>query len=107
MLFLLSIFFVPIVEVIPPYAYGPALIVVGILMMTPISRINFNDYSEFIPATIVIFLMSFSFNIGIGMTAGFVFYPLLKIIDNKIREVKTGMWILFLLSVLFYIFYPY
>lgn len=107
MLFLLSIFFVPIVEVIPPYAYGPALIVVGILMMTPISRINFNDYSEFIPATIVIFLMSFSFNIGIGMTAGFVFYPLLKIIDNKIREVKTGMWILFLLSILFYIFYPY
>lgn len=106
-LFLLSIFFVPIVEIIPPYAYGPALIVVGILMMSPISRINFNDYSEFIPATIVIFLMSFSFNIGIGMTAGFVFYPLMKIIDNKTREVRAGMWILFLLSVLFYIFYPY
>lgn len=107
LLFLLSIFLVPLVEIVPPYAYGPALIVVGILMMSPVGRINFDDASEFVPAVTVIFLMSFSFNIGIGMTAGFVIYPLLKIFDGKVREIKTGMWILFIFSVLFYIFYPY
>jgi len=106
-LFLLSIFLVPIIEIIPSFAYGPALIVVGILMISPVGKINFNEISEFVPAMIVVFLMSFSFNIGIGMTAGFVTYPIMKIFDGKIKEVKTGMWILFILSLLFYIFYPY
>lgn len=106
-LFLLSIFIVPIIEIIPSYAYGPALIIVGILMMSPISKINFDDFTEFVPAVIVIFLMSFSFNIGIGMTAGFVTYPLMKIFDGKYKDVKFGMWVLFIFSVLFYIFYPY
>jgi AGZA family xanthine/uracil permease-like MFS transporter len=107
LLFLLSIFLDPLIEIVPSYAYGPALIVVGILMMSPVGKINFEDMSEFIPAMTVIFLMSFSFNIGIGMTAGFVIYPLLKIFDGKVREIKSGMWILFIFSVLFYIFYPY
>jgi AGZA family xanthine/uracil permease-like MFS transporter len=52
-------------------------------MMTPLPKLNFNDFTEFVPAVIVIFLMSFSFNIGIGITAGFVFYPLLKIFSNR------------------------
>lgn len=107
LLFLLSIFIVPLIEIVPAYAYGPALIVVGILMMSPVNKINFNDFTEFIPAVVVIFLMSFSFNIGIGMTAGFVAYPLIKIFDGKFKDVKTGMWILFVFSLLFYIFYPY
>ncbi len=106
-LFLISIFTVPVISIIPSYAYGPALIIVGILMITPISKLNFEDFSEFIPAVIVIFLISFSFNIGIGMTAGFLFYPLMKIFENRLNEVKTGMWVLFILSMLFYIFYPY
>jgi len=106
-LFLLSIFFVPLVSIVPPYAYGPALIIVGILMMTPVGKINYKDLTEFIPAMIVIFLMSFSYNIGIGMTAGFIFYPVMKIFTNRFKEVKAGMWILFIFSVLFYVFYPY
>lgn len=107
LLFLLSIFFVPLVSIVPPFAYGPALIIVGILMMTPIGKINYQDLTEFIPPMIVIFLMSFSYNIGIGMTAGFIFYPLMKIFTNRVKEVKAGMWILFIFSVLFYVFYPY
>lgn len=106
-LFLFSIFFVPIVASVPAFAYGPALIIVGILMITPISKLDFVDLTEFIPSMIVIFLMSFSFNIGIGMTAGFVFYPILKVITNRSKEVKPGMWILFILSLAFYVFYPY
>ncbi len=106
-LFFLSVFLVPLVSIVPDFAYGPALIIVGILMMTPVGRINFYDLTEFIPAMIVIFLMSFSFNIGIGITAGFVFYTLLKIFTMRIKEIKTGMWVLFILSFLFYVFYPF
>lgn len=106
-LFLLSIFLVPVISIIPPYAYGPALIIVGILMMSPIGKINYQDLTEFIPAMVVVILMSFTFNIGIGMTAGFIFYPIMKIFTNRIREIKMGMWILFIFSVLFYLFYPY
>jgi len=107
LLFIVSIFIVPLVSIVPSYAYGPALIVVGILMMTPLPKLNFNDFTEFVPAVIVIFLMSFSFNIGIGITAGFVFYPLLKIFSNRWKEIKMGMWILFMLSLMFYIFYKF
>lgn len=106
-LFLLAIFIVPLIEIVPPFAYGPALITVGIFMLSPIGKINYQDLTEFIPAMIVIFLMSFSFNIGIGMTAGFIVYPILKIFNRRIHEVKTGMWILFIISLLFYVFYPY
>jgi AGZA family xanthine/uracil permease-like MFS transporter len=55
----------------------------------------------------MIVLMSFTFNIGIGMTAGFILFVLFKMLDNKINEVHPGMWILALLSLLFFVFYPY
>ncbi len=106
-LFLAALFFAPFITAIPAYAYGSALIIVGMMMISPIKRLNFDDYSELIPAFVTISLMSFSFNIGIGMTAGFVVYPLAKLSAGKIKEVKPGLWALFILSVLFYIFYPY
>ncbi|MCX6120229.1 MAG: NCS2 family permease [Ignavibacteriales bacterium] len=106
-LFLFALFFSPFLTVIPAHAYGPALIIVGVLMIAPITKMKFDDLSEFIPAFCVITLMSFTYNIGIGMTAGFVLYPLFKILTGKAREVKAGLWILSGLSTMFYIFYPY
>ncbi len=106
-LFLLALFFSPFLTAIQAFAYGPALIVVGLFMLAPIKKIDFSDYSELIPAFCTIVLMSFTFNIGIGMTAGFVLYPLFKVLSGKWREVHVGMWILGGLSLLFYIFYPY
>ena len=106
-LFGLSLFFAPIFTSIPQAAYGPALILVGILIMEPIKRIDFQDKSELIPAMAVVVLMSFTYNIGVGMTAGFVLYPILKIFKGDIRSVSPGLWVLFFLSLLFYIFYPY
>jgi AGZA family xanthine/uracil permease-like MFS transporter len=105
--FLLALFLAPTFTVVPAHAYGPALIIVGILMLTPITRIQFTDLAESIPAFCVIALMSFTYNIGIGMTAGFVVYPLFKIASGQVSELKPGMWVLGLLSLLFYIFYPY
>ncbi len=60
-----------------------------------------------IPGFAVVVLMSFTFNIAVGITAGFVLYPLLKLISGRAREVKPGLWGLCVLSLLFYVFYPY
>ncbi|MFZ5518537.1 MAG: NCS2 family permease [Candidatus Zhuqueibacterota bacterium] len=106
-LFLLALFFAPFLTAIQPFAYGPALFIVGIFMLEPIKKIDFTNYSELIPAFCTIVLMSFTFNIGIGMTAGFVLYPLFKIFNGQWRRVHPGLWILAILSLLFYIFYPY
>ncbi len=106
-LFLSTLFFAPLFAAIPAYAYGASLIIVGLLMITPVSHLKFDDLAETIPAFITITLMSFTYNLGIGMTAGFVVYPLTMLVAGRIKTVKLGMWIMFAFSILFYIFYPY
>ena len=106
-LFLVCLFFAPLFTAIPPQAYGAALVIVGMLMMSVITRIDFKDYTELIPAFFVIILMSFTYNLGIGITAGFVLYPIFKLIAGKGKKIHLGQWVLFALSILFYIFYPY
>jgi AGZA family xanthine/uracil permease-like MFS transporter len=106
-LFLSALFFAPLFAAIPPFAYGPALIIVGLLMMTPVVKLPFDDFSEVLPAFCVIVLMSFTYNIGIGMTAGFLVYPLLKLLTGRRGEIRPGMWVLAGLSLLFYVFYPF
>lgn len=107
LLFLLALFFAPFLTAVPTHAYGPALVIVGLLMVSVVTRINFNDFSELVPSFLVIVLMSFTYNIGIGMTAGFVIFPLFKIFAGKWQAVHPGLWILAALSLLFFIFYPY
>jgi AGZA family xanthine/uracil permease-like MFS transporter len=105
--FAVSLFFSPFVAAIPAQAYGPALVVVGLLMLEPITRIAFTDFTELIPAFAVVALMSFTYNIGIGITAGFVLYPFCKLVAGRWKEIKPGLWVLAGLSLLFFIFYPY
>jgi len=105
--FLLALFFTPILTVVPPHAYGTALIVIGFFMISPITKIDFSDYTELIPAFLTITLMVFTFNIGVGMTAGLLTYPALKTITGRYREVPAGMWMFAALALSFYIFYPY
>ena len=105
--FACALFFSPFVAAIPPQAYGPALIVVGLLMLAPITKIRFDDFTELIPAFAVVALMSFTYNIGVGITAGFVLYPFCKLVAGRVGEVKAGLWVLAGLSLLFFIFYPY
>ncbi len=106
-LFLLALFFAPFLTAIPACAYGPAVIFVGLLMLSPITKLPWDDLTETIPAFCVIVLMSFTYNLGVGMTAGFVVYPLAKIFAGRAGDVKTGMWILAGMSALFFVFYPY
>ena len=106
-LFLLALFFAPLLTSVPPHAYGPALIVIGTFMISPITRIDFSDYTELIPAFITIVMMIFTFNVGVGITAGLLSYPVLKVLAGRRREVPAGMWAFAALSLLFYILYPY
>lgn len=107
LLFLLALFFAPFLSSIPAFAYGPSLVIVGAMMISPVTRLNFNDYSEILPVFCIIVMMSFTYNIGIGMTAGFLVYPLFKILGGKVKEVRAGLWVLAVLSLLFFVFYPY
>jgi len=106
-LFLLSLFLAPLLTSVPPHAYGAVLIIIGVFMIRPVTRIDFEDYTELIPAFLTIVLMSFTYNIGVGMTAGIIAYPLLKTLSGRHMEVPRGMWVLAALSISFYIFYPY
>jgi AGZA family xanthine/uracil permease-like MFS transporter len=101
------LFFSPFVTAIPSQAYAPALIVVGLFMLAPVTRINFSDYTESIPAFAVVTLMCFTFNLAVGITAGFVLHPLCKLAGGKIKEVRPALWMLTALSLLFFVFYPY
>jgi AGZA family xanthine/uracil permease-like MFS transporter len=105
--FLLALFFSPFVAAIPPQAYGPALIIVGLFMLAPITHVDFADYTESIPAFAVVSLMAFTFNIAIGICAGFVLYPICKLAVGRARQLKAELWVLTALSLLFFIFYPY
>ncbi len=107
LLFLTGLFCAPLITAIPSYAYGPALIVVGSQMISAIIHIDFNDHTEWLPAFVTIVLMVFTYNLGIGITAGFVMYPLFKLLTGRANEVHPGMWGLFAISIIFYCFFPY
>jgi len=96
-LFLLSLFFIPIAGLIPDAATAPALIFVGALMMESVRHIDFGDFTESLPAFLTIIMMPFTYSIANGVSAGLVVYPLLKLISGRGREVH---WIVYVLAVL-------
>jgi AGZA family xanthine/uracil permease-like MFS transporter len=107
LLFLLSLFFSPLLTVVPAHAYGPVLIIIGCFMIKPVARLDFDDYTELIPCFLTITLISFTYNVGVGMTAGLLSYPLLKTVTGRRSEVPPALWVLAGLSLLFFLSYPY
>lgn len=107
LLFLCSLFLAPLLTAVPPHVYGSVLVVIGVFMIEPVTRIDFRDHTELIPAFLTIVLMSFTYNIGVGMTAGLVSHPLLKLLTGRRREVHPGMWILSAIALGFYLLYPH
>lgn len=106
-LFLTGLFFSPLFGMIPSSACNAVLIIIGILMVSVIRQINFDDMSEGIPAAITIFLMAFSSNIGVAVACGFILYPLLKLIAGKKNELNIPVWILFAASCAFFVLYKF
>jgi AGZA family xanthine/uracil permease-like MFS transporter len=106
-LFLPALLFAPLFALVPAYAYGPALIVVGMLMLSTMKQLNVDDMTELIPALTTILMITFTYNLGVGMTAGFMVYTLVKTFSGRIREIAPAVWVLAIVSALFFIFYPY
>jgi adenine/guanine/hypoxanthine permease len=105
-LFALSLFFIPLIEPLQQlrFAYGPALIAVGVLMLDSIRNIKFDDLTELVPAFVTITMMIFTYNIANGLTAGLVLYPIMKLLAGRAREINGGSIVLALLCLVYYIF---
>lgn len=99
-MFLLALFFSPIFSIIPGEATAPALVLVGLFMMSPIKEIDLNDYTEAIPAFLTIVMMPFAYSIAEGIVFGMVSYVVLKLITGRHKEISVVMYILALLFVL-------
>ncbi|HSG32363.1 MAG TPA: NCS2 family permease [Thermodesulfobacteriota bacterium] len=108
-LMIAAIFFTPLIQMVGAgidvgggkFLYpviAPALIIVGSMMMTNVKIINWDDYTESIPAFLTIIIMPLSFSITEGIAFGFISYSLLKIFSGKAKEVN---WIIYLISFLF------
>ncbi|MDD4320987.1 MAG: solute carrier family 23 protein, partial [Acidaminococcaceae bacterium] len=103
-MFGVALFFAPLFTLVPSAATAPALVIVGLFMMSPITKINFNDYTEAIPAFLTIVMMPFAYSIAEGIVFGMVSYVILKAISGKSKDVSLVMWILSVLFVLRFIF---
>jgi AGZA family xanthine/uracil permease-like MFS transporter len=105
-LFALSLFFIPLVEPLQQlrFAYGPALIAVGVLMLDSVRRIEFADLTELAPAFATITMMVFTYNIANGLTAGLVLHPLMKLLAGRWREINAGSAVLAMLCLVYYVF---
>ncbi|GAB6107702.1 NCS2 family permease [Fusibacter bizertensis] len=99
-LFGLALLFSPIFVMIPSAATAPALILVGLFMLTPVKEINFDDFTEAIPAFLTIIIMPLAYSISEGIMFGVISFVILKICANRMKDISI---ITFILSILFMI----
>lgn len=97
-LFLLAMFFSPLIAVVPSAATAPALIMVGGYMMMSFKDMRFDDWTEFFPAMLAFFMMPFAYSIAVGIEFGIISYVVLKLVTGKSKDVH---WIMYVLTVLF------
>jgi AGZA family xanthine/uracil permease-like MFS transporter len=87
-LFLLALFVSPLFLMIPGAATAPALVLVGLFMITPIKNIDFEDYTEAIPAFLTIIMMPLAYSIADGIMFGLIGYVILKLLSGKSKDVS-------------------
>ena len=91
--FILAIVFAPLAGLVPGFATAPALIIVGAMMMKNVLHVNFDDYSDSIPAFLTIVMMPLSYSIANGFGFGFTSFCLLKCLTGKRKEITPVMWV--------------
>ncbi len=102
LLFITAAFFVPLIGVVPPYATAPALIMVGLFMMKEITKIDFSNLNTSLPSFIIMVMIALSYSISTGLAFGFISFTVIKIITGRFRSVKPAMWIITILSLLYF-----
>lgn len=105
-MFFSCLFFLPLLEPLQhlTYAYAPALMSVGLLMMASVTKIDLDDLTEAVPAFATIVMMIFTYNIANGITAGLILYPLFKLCAGRAKELHPGAIVLGLLCLIYYVF---
>ncbi len=93
-LFTLSIFFSPLVSIVPSAATSPALVMVGVYMIMSLRDLDFSDITDVIPVCVAIFTMPYSYSIGYGIEFGCLAYTATKALSGKFREISPVMWFL-------------
>ncbi len=105
-LFLLTTFLAPLVAIIPSEAAAPALIIVGFLMMTQIKKIDWEDYGIGIPAFLTIILMPFTYNIAVGIGAGFISHVAIRLLQGRRKDLSSLLLIVAALFIVYFLSSP-
>ncbi len=103
-LFLLALFFSPLLAVVTNSVTAPALIIVGVLMASTLKDIPWDEFHVAVPAFLTVVTMPLTYSIATGIAIGFVFYPITMVAKGKIKEVNPIMWGLFVIFILYLIF---
>ena len=108
-LFLLSIFLIPFLSVIPNYICASVLVYIGILLTSEIDNKGFSseEFTEFVPAFLMVVLTCFTVNLAVGICAAFIIYTALKLCTGKFADINMATILFTALSLLFFAFFPY
>lgn len=104
LLFLPFLFLSPLISAVPAIATAPALVLVGVFMMKPVVKINWNQLEEAFPAFLAMVLIPFTYSITQGIIWGFLSWTALHIATGKIREISFALWIINVFAILALIF---
>ena len=102
--FLLSLFFFPLLQIVTSYVTAPALIIVGVLMVSSLGNIDWKDFTIAVPSFLTMALMPLSYSIATGIAVGFIFYPITMIVAGRRKEINPIMYLFFIIFVLYFIF---
>ena len=103
--FAIAMFFSPLFLSIPSAATAPALIIVGLLMLEPIVKIPFDDFTESIPAFVCIIMMPMTYSISNGILLGMIAYVLMNVVSGNYKKITPAMYILAVLFILKFVLF--
>jgi AGZA family xanthine/uracil permease-like MFS transporter len=103
-LFLVSILFFPLLEVITSAVTAPALIIVGVLMVSALGKIDWTKFEIAVPAFLTMIAMPLGYSIATGIAFGFIFYPITMVVSGKGKQVHPIMYGLFVIFILYFVF---
>ncbi|KMT23278.1 NCS2 family permease [Clostridium cylindrosporum] len=106
-LFIAAMFLTGIVGIVPAQATAPALVIVGVLMLSAVSEIDFSDFTESVPVFFIIAMMPFTYSIANGISIGLIMYPIMKIFTGRWKEVHPIVYVLAVLFIIRYLALPH
>ncbi|GER67813.1 guanine permease [Weizmannia acidilactici] len=102
--FILSLFFFPLLSVVTSSVTAPALIIVGVLMVSNLRFVEWDKFEIAVPAFLTLITMPLTYSIATGIAIGFIFYPITMIVKGKIKEIHPIMYFFFVVFLLYFIF---